>query len=142
MRPLAALALLVALASAAPVPKEIKKKDDKARLVGTWAAVALNGKPQPAGTYTFTFDADGGVNLQTGGGSASEWTWTIDPTESPKRMKWVDKKNPATSWECVYELTGDTFKLGFVPPGQPTPATVEVTPGVTLYEMTRDTSEK
>lgn len=141
MRRLLALLLLVGIAPAAPVPKAPKKVDDKTALVGTWKVTLLNGKAENLHTHTYTFDADGGVRTLYGENGRSDWSWTIEPDETPKRMKWVSKEGLA-GFDCVYELHGDTFKLGFLTSGQGPPAKVEVTPGVTLYEMKREPPAK
>jgi uncharacterized protein (TIGR03067 family) len=141
MRPLVALALIVGLSPAAPVPKALKTKDDTGQLVGAWIANPTDGRGQPQSAYTFTFDADGTVRSVTGK-SSSEWTWTADPTKTPKRMRWVNKENPRSSWECVYELSGDTLKVGFVVNGQAPPAVIAPGPNLTVYEMTRHTATK
>lgn len=141
MRPLVALLALASLASAAPVPKAPKKVDDKAALVGTWKVTLLNGKAENLHTHTYMFDADGGVRTLFGTNGTSDWTWAIEPDESPKRMKWKSKEG-AAGFDCIYELDGDTLKLGFLTSGQAPPAKVEVTPGVTLYEMKREPAAK
>ncbi len=143
MRPLLAVLLLAVLTPAAPVPKGMKaKKDDAVLIVGTWSGSIQNGQPPPADSCVFTFDADGNVNLKSGPGNGSEWTWTLDPTETPKRMRWVHRTDPANIWKCVYELSGDTLKIGFVHAGTPIPTSFAPAPGVTLYELTRDTPGK
>src|SRR5207244_3337849 len=53
MRPLLAITLLATLAPAAPVPKALKKADDKSGIVGIW-------KPDK-GSEWFQFDAEGGM---------------------------------------------------------------------------------
>lgn len=124
---------------AAPVPKDFKKPDDQARLVGTWKArvLLLHGKAQTEiTTHTFGFAADGKCHTLFGQGQRSDWTYTLDPTATPKRMRWVRADNPGTTFDCVYELTEDTLKLGFIVDGKPAPA-VAPGPTLTLYEMTR-----
>src|SRR5262249_20141614 len=109
MRPLFAVALLVGLAPAAPVPKDLKKKqDDKALLVGTW-------KPVGNRTEWFKFDEDGQMKVWNTGGSAQTgvpYTWGIDPDADPKQMTWGDtspQRRP--QWDCLYELDGDVLRI-------------------------------
>ncbi len=64
MRPLLTLALLVSMASAAPVPKVVKKQNDAELLVGTW-------KPAEGRTEWFEFTADGKMKAWNTGGSAA-----------------------------------------------------------------------
>jgi len=141
MRSLFALLLVgFGSAAAAPVPKDFKKPNDQARLVGTWKTrvLHLNGQVQTEiTTHTFGFAADGKCHTLYGAGNRSDWTYTLDPTATPKRMKWVNDRGNST-FDCVYELTGDMLKLGFIGGGKPAPAKVEPGPDLTLYEMTRE----
>ena len=83
MRPLFALLLVgFGTAAAAPVPKELRKPDDKNLIVGTW-------KPSDRNGCWFRFAADG--TLETwyplNGNSPMKWTWTIADTKAtPKRV--------------------------------------------------------
>jgi uncharacterized protein (TIGR03067 family) len=141
MRPLLALALLAGLAAAAPVPKELKKKDDKHSLLGTWKVTELtsDGKPTTASYHTFVFTDDGKLTLIEGKNKTGpQWTWAIDQSTTPRTMKWATG-NP---WDCVYELDGDSLKLGLLNKGAKPPASVEPGNGLTLYVMTRDTTGK
>lgn len=141
MRPLLALALLAGLAAAAPVPKSVKKVDDKTALVGTWQVTELtvNSRKTDTSYQTFTFDAVGKVTLRHGkdatGGSS--WTWTIDDSASPRRMQWSTQPG-RTDWDLVYEVDGDTLKVGFINKGAKPPASVVPAEGLTLYVMTRE----
>lgn len=149
MRPyhLAVAFILATAVSAAPVPKAVKKQDDKSTLVGTWkvSAVTINGNDSFPNTHTFIFDADGGVKTLFGKiSSTSTWNWTIDTTTSPRTMRWESnpKNNNNNSLNCVYELDDDSLKVGFISPGSKPPAKLEPTEGLTLYVMIRDTSTK
>ena len=136
--------------AAAPVPKDFKKPDDATLLVGTWKVTALsvNGRPNAnLHTHTFGFDADGKCHTlfgENGNANRSDWTYTLDPKATPKRMKWTSApvgRGPqfgALEFDCVYEVSGNTFKLGFLPNAQAVPDKVELGPGLTLYEMKRE----
>ena len=145
MHSLLALALLAGFAAAAPVPKVLKKKDDKTALAGTWLVTELtvNGRNNNVSYNTFTFDAEGKVTLRykkdDPGGSA--WTWTIDPEATPPRMQWATQPG-RNDWDLVYEVDGDSLKVGFISKGAKPPAKVEPGDGLTLYVMTRDTPGK
>jgi hypothetical protein len=143
MRTLLTLALLAGWAAAAPVPKALKAKlEDKTALVGTWKVTLLNGNGGNIHTHTYTFEEGGKVKVLCGANvPGGEWFWSIEPDQTPKRMKWVSVEGMG-GFDCVYELTGDTFKLGFLTTGQKTAAAVAPGLGVTLYEMTRDTATK
>lgn len=142
MRPLIALALLAVLAPAAPVPKALKKKDDKALLVGTWKVTCEDGKAGASiHTHTYRFDEDGNQKQWYGkGADMSEWTWAIDPEASPKRMTWVSQTQG--TFECVYELSGEGLKMAYTRGHQKQPPTAFTGPGVHLIELVRDTTSK
>ena len=142
--PLSLLAFAAGTVAAAPVPKDFKKVDDATALVGTWKAhrLTLHGKDDAnIHTHTFGFDAGGKCHTLYGAGQRSDWTFTLDPKATPKRMTWVSVQGN-TKFDCVYELSGDTLKVGFLSAGQSVPDKVEPGPSVTLYEMTRDKSAK
>ena len=144
MRPLFAVALLVGLAPAAPIPKALKKSDDKTLIVGTWQVhtLTVSGRKADISNDTFVFDAEGKVKLLNGGrDNGSFWTWTIDPDASPPGMRWASNGG-RNNWDCVYELSGDTLKVGFISSGAKRPEKVEPGASLTLYEMTRDTTAK
>lgn len=138
-----AFALLLAVGPlvAAPVPKDFKRPNDRARLVGLWKvqSLTLNGQANAQiSTVTFGFAADGRCHTLYGQGQRSDWTYTLDLKANPRRMRWVKADNPGTTFDCVYELDGDTLKLGFIASGKPAPAKAEPGPDLTLYEMTRE----
>ena len=139
MRSALVLLATTATLTAAPVPKDFKKTDDKVALVGLWKVnrLTINGRAdQNLHTHTFGFDAEGNCHTLFGQNARSDWTFTLDPTASPKRMNWV-AKGGGSKWVCVYEVAGDTLKVGFVAQNVEPPATVEPGPTLTLYEMTR-----
>lgn len=138
---LLSLALLAGSATAAPVPKSIKKVDDKTAILGRWKVteITVNGRPTTASYHTFVFTDDGKLTLLSGTEQTGPlWTWTVDDTASPRTMKWTT----ANPWDCVYDLDGDSLKLGLLNKGAKTPAKVEPTEGLTLYVMTREPSKK
>ena len=114
--PLSLLALLAGTLVAAPVPKDFKKPDDAAALLGTWKAhrLTMQGKDDAnIHTHTFGFDADGKCHTLYGQGQRSDWTFALDPKATPKRMTWVAAgAGRGPTFDCVYELSGDTLKLG------------------------------
>ena len=141
--PLSLLAFAAGSLAAAPVPKDFKKPDDATALLGTWVAHTLHGTPGKPHTHTFVFEPDGKCHTLYGAGQRSDWTFTLDPKATPKRMKWVSAGARGANFDCVYEVSGDTLKVGFLAvAGQPVADQVEPGPGVTLYEMARDKSAK
>ena len=140
MRPLLAVALLSALATAAPVPKA--KKDDKSLLLGTWTVTSDNGKTGDE-RYIQSFEFKDGDLLHTNYRQSASVTWTIelDPTATPKTLRWQERGGK-TTWDCVYELSGDTLKVGIITGKAEPPAEVAKGPNCYLVELTRDTAGK
>ena len=110
MRSLVSLALLAAFAVAAPVPKAVKKVDDKTRIVGRWLADQQN-------SHSFNYKDDGTMTVWNGpvDSGAAKYRWTLDDTASPKRMTWYDTTStpPRPQFECVYELDGDKLTITY-----------------------------
>lgn len=142
--PVVILTLLAGLATAAPVPKAVKKLDDKSAIVGTWTVTDLtvNSRKVDISYKTFTFDAEGKVTLRYAkdAGNGSSWTWTIDDSTTPRRMQWTTQPG-RNDWDLVYEVDGDSLKVGFIAKGSKPPTAVEPGDGLTLYIMTRDTTK-
>ena len=134
MRPLLAVALLAALAPAAPVPKALKKADSEL-LVGRWV---------PTGTSRsfFEFHADGTMRCWTEGNekNAPAYTWVTNSEATPKRMTWSMNGKP--KWEAVYELDGDSLKFLYAHHPAKLPSAVKPDPEGNFEQLTRDTSAK
>ncbi len=111
MRPLLAVALLAFVSPAAPVPKGMKaKKDDASQIVGLWLATTN------ANTHSFRYNDDGTMKVWNGPqGEAGgvPYKWTLDATASPKRMTWYSVGSTTPSFECVYELDGDSLSITY-----------------------------
>lgn len=139
MRSALILVVTVGTLSAAPIPKELKKPDDAKAVLGTWVAHTLDGKPGKPHTHTFVFEPDGKCHTLYGGDQRSDWTYTLDLTTTPKRMKWVAAgAGRGTPFDCAYEVSGDTFKLAFLTGNNKSPEKLEPGGGYTLYEMKRE----
>lgn len=135
MRPLLAIALLATLAPAAPVPKALKKADDKSGLVGTW-------KPDK-GSEWFQFDAEGGMKAWTtnNAGSPVPYTYAIEPNPDGQewRMIWTSKGQPKPSYQVAFVVDGDRLYMhysGFSAQPMPKPDPTS------LPSFTRQTSDK
>lgn len=132
MRPLFALAVLSALAPAAPAPKAVKKQGDMQLIAGTW-------KPAEGKTEWFRFDADGTMKAWVTGGENTPYTYTytLDAEASPKRMTWTVQGEAKPYYRCVYELDGDRLRMKYVGAGSDWPA--KVAPDFSYYcEQTRE----
>ena len=138
MRPLLAVALLIGFTSAAPVPKELKKKDDAAIIVGRWIGAGLYHD-----SYEFYEDGTMKVWNVAGEPKAVPYRWTLDGTASPKRMTWYDPNSdplqPAR--ECVYELEEDVLKITYGAGPNIVPAAVGPGNGI-AYCTTREAPAK
>ncbi len=142
MRPLVVVCLLAGIAPAAPVPKAVKKRDDKSLLLGTWKTTSEQGKTGAAiWTHTYLFEDTGHLQQWFGPKESSNWEWAIDPEQTPKKMTWVNKRDGKNAYDCTYELDGDTLRLNYVGAGQPLPKGVGPKAGGYAVEMTRDTSK-
>lgn len=142
MRPLLVALLLAGSAVAAPVPKAVKKRDDKSQLLGTWKTTSEQGKTgKDIWTHTYLFEDTGHLQQWYGPADSSNWDWTIDPAQTPKKMTWVNKKY-GRAFDCTYELDRDTLRLNYVGAGQPLPNGVGPKAGGNAIEMARDTTTK
>jgi hypothetical protein len=135
MRPLVAALLLVTLAPAAPVPKAVKKKDDKELLVGTW-------KPVNQDSAWFQFAADGTLKTWHGEtdnpNSQMNWSWALDPEPTPRRVRLTRVPDSHNGYDCLYELDGDTLKFVFLlKKGMDPPKKVEGGPDLQFHQMTK-----
>ncbi len=143
MRPLLAVALLAGLASAAPVPKALKKADDATRIVGTW-------KPIDKESAWFQFNDDGTLKTWHGGegGAANshmDWKWALDPdaTPSPRKVRLTRVPDSENGYDCLYELDGDTLRFVFLlSPNMPRPKKVERGDNLQLHQLARHTPAK
>jgi hypothetical protein len=124
MRPLVALALLAAVAPAAPVPNALKDKDETAKLIGRW-------KPDK-GSEWFEFTAEGGMKAWSTGSeaSAAQYTFELDTDADARgwRMTWSQKGQAKPTYYAVYVVDGDRLHLSYTsfqgkPPTKPGPTT-------------------
>ena len=103
--PLFALVLL----AADPAEKEFKA------LHGAWTVVAAERDGQPfdlikGGTMTIK---DQNFHIVTKAGTELKGDLRLDPAKKPKRMDLAHQAGPLRdkTWEAIYELDGDDFKL-------------------------------
>jgi uncharacterized protein (TIGR03067 family) len=135
---LAWLALAPTVSLAAPALKD-KKDQDGTRILGFWIsdALSLQGNPPQGGSdYTFRFGTDGTCGIANGGGKEIGAQFTLDPSTTPHRMKWLNGPQ-LTEWLCLYELDGDTLKVVFVDAGTEAPQKIEPAKNLTIYYLKR-----
>jgi len=140
MRPLLAIALLTTFATAAPVPKTLQKQDDAKRVIGTW-------KPTSSDSAWFEFAADGTLKTWHGQGinrdSAMNWTYSLVPDSTPRRMRLNRVPDSQNGYDCLYECAGDTLKFVFLlRAGMTPPQKIEAGTDLQLHVLTRDTTDK
>jgi uncharacterized protein (TIGR03067 family) len=113
--------------------KEAAVKQEWKRLNGTWEWVraAADGKEAPAPKsekLTLTL-RDGKYTLRRWGEVEEEGTAKIDPTASPKSLDLVPRIKPpldaGKTVLAVYEVKGDTCRIGMAGPGTPRPKALE-----------------
>jgi len=97
---------------------DARAKDDKQLLQGTWKVVKKfkNGEPEELQATPATLKFSGStVTLSEGGEHQSEGTFSIDESNAPKRMTLTGTsgQNAGRTFEAIYELDGDTFKLAY-----------------------------
>jgi uncharacterized protein (TIGR03067 family) len=137
------LVLFVTVAFAAPVPKSLKRPTDARAILGRWQGDTLPARAGAEPNYTFRFSDDGTCGITNRGPNARESgaTYALLPDDKPRRMTWWNGPE-RTEWRCVYELDGDTLRVGFVHQGTAIPDTVQPSPGLTVYELKRAADDK
>jgi len=107
------IVLGLALAIAAPAPKEAPKKDQPT-VVGTWLpeTIVVGGAPEKleAG-MTFTLTGDGKCMVKEGKNEPDEMSYSMDPKKDPGHL---DLREPGMQGELmkgIYKLDGDTLTL-------------------------------
>ncbi len=130
MRALAFVLLIAApVALAAPVPKELKKKNDLERVVGAWTQLPNGG--------IWKFEADGGAAI---GGTAGI-KYAIDFAAEPTTFDWIA---PWGKWYGVCEFKDETFTIYLRPERDNKGRNLELkaSPGVEVYSFKRAGSDK
>lgn len=120
--------LLAVPAFAAPIPKEYRQKaDDLSRIVGSWT-------PFPGGGEPWQFFADGTAKLPGRGSNEPPILFTMDPKSTPKTFMW---KPSWGTWNGVYELKGDEFRIAIVSGNGARPTEAKPGTGYEYYEFRR-----
>ncbi len=118
MRAWVALILLALPASAAPVPKELKKKNDLDRIAGSWVVVAHcngGGKIVPGDGAIWKFDTLGKASVHLKDAAPRDGVkFELGESGTAKTFDWVA---PWGEWYGVYELTDDTLTTYLSPKG-------------------------
>ena len=129
---LLAVVVLILPGSAAPVPKELKKKPNG--VVGVWVEV---GSPKSV----WFFNEDGTAGTGEPDKPLCKAIFKTDDTQSPPHLDW--SQDGGKSWYLdAYELDGDTLKLSAVGPGGVRPATVDPKNGSQWIHLVRREKSK
>jgi uncharacterized protein (TIGR03067 family) len=128
-------AVCLALALAAPAPKDSPKKDPPT-VVGEWTLVSftLNGQALPFQTQTTIFTADGKFEHRAGDKDPYQsGTYTADPKKNPAEIDLTDAAVPGVARPCIYKLDGDTLTIGI---GRPDvrPTSFDDGPGAATFQ--------
>jgi RNA polymerase sigma factor (sigma-70 family) len=99
-----------------------KPKSDQDLLLGSWTVVSKGDKPGIGDKVTFTPER---VLLHFGPNVTFRCKYALDPSKTPKTMDIHGAENgtglnPATPYQCIYQLDGDDLQLAIgSPSGRP-----------------------
>ena len=107
------LLALAGLLAAADAPKDDARKDDAAKIQGTWKVMSAedSGRKAPEESikdlkWTITKDS---ITYKVGP-KTTRWVFKLDPDKKPK---WIDLTEGERTRPAIYELDGDTLKVCF-----------------------------
>lgn len=135
------LALLLAgSALAAPIPKELKKDDDKTRILGTWvlAKANVNGKHDPNYFWhSVTFSADGGSCFRYKTTAEEPYDkFEVDTASSPRTVTWL-KASASVINPRPYAFRDGKLVMATRVGGGIEPTSLEPGPGIIVFEYER-----
>jgi uncharacterized protein (TIGR03067 family) len=142
-----ALAALAASLTAA-AQDQGDAKSELAKFTGTWQGVSVirDGKALPKSeAEAIRLVVMGEKYSLTEGGEMIEGTHKLDPSKSPKEIDAVRTKGPhkGETLRGLYELTEDTFLVGFAAPGKDRPKELKAAggPGLRVLAFKRQKKE-
>lgn len=141
MRSCLAVLFVAGSALAAPVPKELKKEDDKTRILGTWVLARANVNGEDLAKYepdhAMTFSADGRSCFRYGKGGSEEPydKFVVDTAASPRTVTWLKAAAPLIN-PRPYEFRDGKLVMATRAGGGKEPTSLEPGPGVIvlIYE--------
>jgi uncharacterized protein (TIGR03067 family) len=127
-------------AVAAPVPKELRKQDDKSRLIGTWnlARANVDGKDDPNYFWhSVTFSADGGSCFRYRQSPDEPYDdFMVDLAASPKTVTW--RRSAAAAFGArPFEFRNGRLVMSTGKGTNKEPASLEPGPGIIVFEYER-----
>lgn len=140
MRPLfAVVAFALGAATAAPVPKELKKEDDKVAIVGKWEVARANVNGAEVAKYspehTVTFTAEGTATFQYPNIPDQPNDFTLDTAASPKTMSFL-RNAKAVGQPRPYEFRNGRLVV-VIPMGNVPAKSLEPGPDLIVIEYKR-----
>ncbi len=127
-------------ADAAPVPKDFKKPDDKARLVGTWVLAGANVNGQEDRNYfwhSMTFAADGTNRFRyKDTPNQEENEFKLDTAAAPKTLTFL-RNAAAVGHPRPYEFRDGRLVVAVGTGGQNPLNSLQPGPGVIVLEYER-----
>lgn len=137
MRTLIVLLLALPVASAAPVPKEVKKNPLDA-FDGVWWEARFENSvyENPDIARRFTFDMAGGLAIrQNEKAIPEEYTIEIDPSTTPQSFKLKSKGK--VIYNAVYAVDADSLRFALTNLTKPLASEVKCGTGDVYYELKR-----
>jgi uncharacterized protein (TIGR03067 family) len=133
--------LLAGSALAAPVPKELRKPDDKVAILGKWEIARANVNGKEVAKYfpehTMTFRRDGTVVFEYPNGDTPQvLDWTLDPTETPKRFRCKMQRSEVSS-SYRYAFREGRLVLAHTLGLKSVPDDLAPVPGISVVEYRR-----
>ncbi len=135
IRALILLAVSASLATAAPVPKELKAPVR----AGTWKLLMIHaptGVPATAMTHCWVIDPNDEVSFRGPQETSDEIRFRLIFDPAAKHCDYKTKSMPAPN-QGIYELAGDDLKIAIDFNGGPRPKDFSVAPNVYTYTFRR-----
>jgi uncharacterized protein (TIGR03067 family) len=124
-------ALVCATASAAPVPKAVKKGHGES-IVGEWREMKHDAAGEPtaeATGYVWRLEADGTAAVVWPDGTVVPAAYKLFDDQTPKRYDWTLTQH-TVQFAGVYEVRGDTLRTAVVSADRERPTAVQPLPRV------------
>ena len=146
MKTILALMCIAAVATAAPVPKEVRKQTDAEHFVGTWWATRFNEEiyTDQASPKRFDFVKDGSAGIWVNARQRSyDYSFAVDQTTNPPTFTWIPRGERGGDGPYIasYRLDGDTlavvFTATFCDANKALPKEVKPGAGDFYYELKR-----
>jgi len=133
MKRQALLVLAVGLLIAADAPKDDATKKERERLQGTWKIVSVQraGKEEEKPVNTVATVVGNKFTTKADGKTIRAGTLKLDPSQQPKAVDatYTDGPDKGKTFQGIYTLEGDTWKICYSGPDQERPKAFPKKPG-------------